>query len=173
MGTQICTFQNFGTSNLFCKIKNLTPQRSWLRMVILSLKLKIPFQLQKPSLLFSSPSSHLPPISKPSHNYLELLKISSLYPMVGEGVYQIPYLSGKWYIGQSRRSFKSHMKKHICDNISKSKVFEHSFHSKHLQKFLLLHPTIHLISIENFWNLKNTQIILIEMMAINLITCKN
>lgn len=133
-------------------------------MVIQSLKYKRPFilsniELQKPSLQFSYPISHLSPTSrviqfkylrywvkitsklslnpiKPSHIYLENLRIIWLYPMVGQGVYQIPYSCGKLYIGQTRGSFKSHLKEGIGDtlhnHISTSAIFEHSFNSNYL-----------------------------------------
>jgi hypothetical protein len=57
-------------------------------------------------------------------------------PMLGPRIYQIPCSYGKSYIGQTSRSFKSHLKEHIADtthnHISKSVIVEHSFKSKHL-----------------------------------------
>jgi hypothetical protein len=47
-------------------------------------------------------------------------------PMLGQGVYKIPCSCGKSYIGQTGRSFKSHLKEHIVDtfhnHISKSTI---------------------------------------------------
>jgi hypothetical protein len=57
-------------------------------------------------------------------------------PMLGPGVYQIPCSCGKYYIGQTGRSFQACLKEHIVDTthnrISKSTISEHSFNSKHL-----------------------------------------
>jgi hypothetical protein len=59
--------------------------------------------------------------------------------MLDQGVYQIPCSCGKSYIGQTRRSFKTHIKKHIEDtshnHISKSSIIEHSHNSKHIFSF--------------------------------------
>ena len=56
--------------------------------------------------------------------------------MVGPAVYQIPFSCGKYYIGQTGRSFKSHLKEHIVETnhnlITKSMIYEHSYKSKHL-----------------------------------------
>jgi hypothetical protein len=63
-------------------------------------------------------------------------------PILGQGVSQIPYSCGKSYIGQTRRSFKAHLKEHVIDTktipISKSTIFEHSQNYKHLILFEIL-----------------------------------
>jgi len=47
-------------------------------------------------------------------------------PMLGLGVYMIPYSCGKSYIGQTSRTFKAKLKEHIADTtynqISKSAI---------------------------------------------------
>jgi hypothetical protein len=57
-------------------------------------------------------------------------------PILGQGVYHIPFSCGKSYIFQIGISFKSHLKEHIVDtyhnHISKSTIAKHSHNSKHL-----------------------------------------
>jgi len=57
-------------------------------------------------------------------------------PVFVPWVWRIPFSCGKSYIGQTNRSFKSHLKENIANTIhnilSKSVIIEHSFKSKHL-----------------------------------------
>jgi hypothetical protein len=77
-------------------------------------------------------------VFKPYKTHKQLFRTAKdkSHPMLGLGVYQIPCSRGKYYIGQTGRSFKSRIKEYIADTtynkISKSTIVEHSFKSKNL-----------------------------------------
>jgi hypothetical protein len=115
---------------------------------------------------------------KPYKTLKQLFRIAKdkYDPMLGQGVYQIPYSCGKSYIGQTGRSFKAHLKEHIVDthhnHISKSVIVEHSHNSKHLicfdkTKILASAPFYPSRIIWKRLKSKNIQIILIGRMATN------
>ena len=103
-------------------------------------------------------------------------------PMLGSGVYQIPCLCGKNYIGQTSSSFKACLKEHIVNIthnwVLKSTLVEHS-KTKHLDINFNHNNTLsHAISIPPTSFLKpsrskSNQITSIKMSAISWVTLEN